>query len=81
MGDYNNLIFDWNFNDEAKEREMKQVQQGAVMLTKSDPEAPSWAQFNANLSRIKYKAKHETRVWKKQEVKKKIEWFKDAKDE
>lgn len=75
-GDLLNLMFDWNINSEAEAREMSMIKQ-AVQQSEPD-EGETWDQFEQNLQTLKYTAKHENALWKRERVAQKVEEFKAA---
>jgi len=81
-GDFFSRIFDWNINPESLKLETDKIHRDVnkhPLPKAEEPKVESWHDFNKKiLTKAKYKAKHETRKWKKQRVVEMIDWYKDA---
>jgi hypothetical protein len=48
-------MFDWNLNQEAEDRERRQILDGIREMSEEDD---SWESFEENVTKLKYRVKH-----------------------
>jgi hypothetical protein len=77
-GDFLTQILDWNINPEGLNDERGRFEKSIKETDPTNAKSMSWDKFNKDvLKPIKYRAKHESRKWKKEVTSDLKEWFVD----